>query len=136
MNTSRVIRNSVFLAVAAMAVTAFTVAKAYTWVVTAGDTLSGIAKKTDTKLADVVRANPQIRNPDIIRPGDKVSVPKTASGEMKMGAGYTPVTGYQSRTTSYISASASTIPVASTLDRAGNAITMASMSPTGTMICG
>lgn len=43
---------------------------------------------------------------------------------------YTPVTSYEARTTSYIDAAASTIPVSTVVDRAGNAIDMANM-PSG-----
>lgn len=51
----------------------------------------------------------------------------------KFGAGYTPVTAYQSRTTQYINASASTIPVASTKDKAGNQIDLANISSSSTV---
>lgn len=50
-----------------------------------------------------------------------------------LGAGYTPVTGYQSRTTQYVSASATTIPVASTLDKSGNQIVLSNISSSGTV---
>lgn len=50
-----------------------------------------------------------------------------------LGAGYNPVTGYQSRTTGYISASATTIPVVSTKDKAGNQIDLTSISASGTV---
>src|SRR3990167_9427041 len=46
---------------------------------------------------------------------------------------YTPVTGYQSRTTQFISASATTIPVVSTNDKAGNAIVLSQISSSGTV---
>jgi hypothetical protein len=49
------------------------------------------------------------------------------------GAGYAPVTGYQTMTTSRISASASTIPVASVVDKAGNAIVPGSISTSSTV---
>lgn len=55
------------------------------------------------------------------------------SGEQMFGAGYAPVTGYSSRTTSYVSAVATTIPVASTKDKAGNQITLANVSPSSTV---
>lgn len=48
------------------------------------------------------------------------------------GAGYTPVTGYESRTTSQIAAGASTIPVASVSDPAGNIISVAALSASST----
>jgi hypothetical protein len=49
---------------------------------------------------------------------------------MQFGAGYTPVTDYSSNTTQYISSTATTIPVASTKDKAGNEIVMASIGGT------
>ncbi|MFA6158991.1 MAG: hypothetical protein WC763_05230 [Candidatus Paceibacterota bacterium] len=48
------------------------------------------------------------------------------------GAGYTPTTAYESRTTSFITAAATTIPVSSTLDRSGTQITMANLSSSST----
>ena len=43
--------------------------------VKAGDTLSSIAASVDLPLQAVIDANPQIGNPDMIRPGQKVNVP-------------------------------------------------------------
>ena len=43
--------------------------------VKAGDTLSSIAATVDLPLQDVIDANPQIKNPDMIRPGQKVNMP-------------------------------------------------------------
>jgi LysM repeat protein len=43
--------------------------------VKAGDTLSGIAKDKGVSLQSVIDANPQIKNPDMIRPGEVVSIP-------------------------------------------------------------
>jgi len=40
-----------------------------------GDTLSDIANTQDIPLQALIDANPQITNPDMIRPGEKVSVP-------------------------------------------------------------
>lgn len=50
----------------------------------------------------------------------------------KFGAGYTPVTDYQARTTSFVNASATTIPVNTTQDPAGNEIQLSSISPSST----
>lgn len=50
-----------------------------------------------------------------------------------LGATYSPVTGYQSRTTQYISAAAATIPVASTKDKALNQIALSNISSSGTV---
>ena len=52
--------------------------------VKAGDTLSGIAKDKGVPVQDVINANPQIKNPDLIRPGEKVTVPDVYSGESTM----------------------------------------------------
>ena len=43
--------------------------------VKAGDTLTAIAKENGVPVQDVIDANPQIKNPNMIRPGDVVSVP-------------------------------------------------------------
>lgn len=37
-----------------------------------GDTLSGIAQKLNTTLKNIVAANPQIKDIDVIHPGDKI----------------------------------------------------------------
>lgn len=41
-----------------------------------GDTLSGIATAHGLKLESVIRANPQIRNPELIHPGQRVRLPE------------------------------------------------------------
>jgi LysM repeat protein/GH24 family phage-related lysozyme (muramidase) len=43
--------------------------------VKAGDTLSAIAAENNLPVQDVIDANPQIANPDMIRPGEVVSLP-------------------------------------------------------------
>jgi len=43
--------------------------------VKAGDTLTAIAKDKDVSLQELIDANPQIANPDMIRPGEKVAMP-------------------------------------------------------------
>ena len=43
--------------------------------VKAGDTLTAIAEEKGVPVQDVIDANPQIKNPDLIRPGDVISVP-------------------------------------------------------------
>lgn len=40
-----------------------------------GDTLWGIAKRYGVKLTDVIAANPQIRNPNLIYAGEQVTLP-------------------------------------------------------------
>jgi hypothetical protein len=54
------------------------------------------------------------------------------TGEKTLGA-YNPVTAYSSRTTAYVSASATTIPVASTLDAGGSPIVLSNISSAGTV---
>ena len=48
--------------------------------VKAGDTLTSIAEEKGVPVQDVIDANPQIKNPDLIRPGEKVTVPETFTG--------------------------------------------------------
>jgi len=52
--------------------------------VKAGDTLTAIAEEKGVPVQDVIDANPQIKNPDLIRPGEKVTVPGmlSAAGEL------------------------------------------------------
>lgn len=42
-----------------------------------GDTLSGIASRTGVSLQELLRANPQIRNPNLIHPGQQIQIPGT-----------------------------------------------------------
>lgn len=53
--------------------------------------------------------------------------------EQLFGAGYSPVTGYSTMTTAYISASDVTIPVASVKDKAGNYISTSNISSSSTV---
>lgn len=48
------------------------------------------------------------------------------------GSGYSPVTNYDARTTQFISSSASTIPVNTTADKAGNEISLSNLSASTT----
>src|SRR3990167_1708401 len=50
-----------------------------------------------------------------------------------LGQGYNPVTVYQSRTTQYVDADDTTIPVVSTKDKAGNAIALTNISSSSTV---
>ena len=47
--------------------------------VKAGDTLTAIAKDKGVSLQELIDANPQITNPDMIRPGEKVTMPSSES---------------------------------------------------------
>ena len=51
------------------------------YVVQSGDTLSAIADKHGVSLDALIRANPQITNPNVIRPGQEVTVPTGAAAE-------------------------------------------------------
>lgn len=46
-----------------------------TYVVRKGDTLWGIAQSYGVKLTDLITANPQIKNPNMIYPGNEVRIP-------------------------------------------------------------
>ena len=50
-----------------------------TYTVKAGDTLSKIAARNGLKLAQLLQANPQIKNPNRINVGDVINLPNTAS---------------------------------------------------------
>ena len=45
------------------------------YLVKKGDTLWGIARRYGVTLAALIRANPQIKNPNLIYPGDRVAIP-------------------------------------------------------------
>jgi len=45
-----------------------------------GDTLTKIARENNTTVDALVAANPQIKNKNVIRAGDKISIPKTTGG--------------------------------------------------------
>jgi peptidoglycan hydrolase-like protein with peptidoglycan-binding domain len=48
-------------------------------IVRAGDTLSGIAAQHGVELAKVIEANPQVRDPDMIHPGQAIRLPATTT---------------------------------------------------------
>ena len=92
----------------------------YIHTVQKGDTLWKIAKNFNTSIVELI-ANNDIKNPDLILIGQRLNI-----REKRLG--YTPPTGYQSRTTGYISNSATTIPVVSTKDKAGVQIALSNIS--------
>lgn len=50
-----------------------------------GDTMWSIAKSQNISLSDLKKANPQIKNPDNLKPGDVLNIPGSSSpGEIKM----------------------------------------------------
>jgi len=101
-------------------------AVAFSYVIQPGDTLSKLAAKNSISVQELADAN-NIQNPDHIFAGKTLEIP---DGELVGGSGgtYTPVTGYQSRLSVFLSASASTINVASTKDPAGNQISISDVS--------
>lgn len=54
-----------------------------TYKVVKGDTLSAIAKKYGVKLADLIAANPAIKNPSMIKVGQVVNIPAKAGAEQQ-----------------------------------------------------
>ena len=48
--------------------------------VKSGDTLSAIARQNGVSLSALIKANPQIANPDLIYPGDKINIPGGGGG--------------------------------------------------------
>ncbi len=49
-----------------------------------GDTLSAIAARSGVPLSDLIAANPQIKNPDLIYPGDNVTIPEPGTAPSSM----------------------------------------------------
>lgn len=56
------------------------------YVVKSGDTLSGIAAQHGVSLDALIRANPQISNPNLIRPGEEVRIPAGGGGDSPASA--------------------------------------------------
>lgn len=56
-----------------------------------GETLEGIAKQHATDVPTLQTLNPQIRNPDLIYPGDRVKLPKSAANDPADVAAQPPV---------------------------------------------
>ena len=49
------------------------------YIVVRGDTLRKIADRYDTSVAEILKINPQIKNANLIYPGDKINIPATPS---------------------------------------------------------
>lgn len=60
-------------------------------VVQRGDTLSGIAQRHGVSLSDLIAANPQINNPNLIYPGQHVQIPGGGGGGPGSGSDVAPV---------------------------------------------
>jgi spore coat assembly protein SafA len=65
------------------------------YTVRSGDTLSGIASKNGVSLKNLLAANPQIKNPDLIYPGQKINIPggDTSGTSSPAGGSQPPVNG-------------------------------------------
>ncbi|MCL2774652.1 MAG: SafA/ExsA family spore coat assembly protein [Oscillospiraceae bacterium] len=50
-----------------------------TYTVVSGDTLWKIAQKFEIGLSELIKANPQIKNPEYINVGDKINIPEGAA---------------------------------------------------------
>jgi LysM repeat protein len=66
------------------------VATPQTYTVAAGDTMSKIAKKFGLTVAALEAANPQIKNPNNIKIGDKINIPSAAPSDVISGASPSP----------------------------------------------
>jgi TP901 family phage tail tape measure protein len=56
--------------------------------VKSGDTLSGIAAKAGVNVSDLIKANPQISNPNLIKPGQIIKIPGKMYGGKIMAMNY------------------------------------------------
>ena len=66
------------LAVLLMCITAISAASK-TYTVVSGDTLWKIAQKFEIGVNELIKANPQIKNPEYINAGDKITIPEVSS---------------------------------------------------------
>jgi lipoprotein-anchoring transpeptidase ErfK/SrfK len=66
-------------------------APATAYVVRAGDTMYGIAGRHGIRLAELIRANPQVKNPAAITPGLRLAIPGKAIDWMAPSGGAYPV---------------------------------------------
>lgn len=57
-----------------------------TYTVVSGDTITRIAKRYNLTNAQLLAANPQIKNPNSIKPGDKINIPSLAPSNGIVGA--------------------------------------------------
>ena len=55
------------------------------YVVKAGDTMSKIARKYGLTVDQILAANKSIKNPNRIKPGDKITIPKAVPSEITNG---------------------------------------------------
>ena len=118
---------AIFAAMITLGITQVVFASTYT--VKQGDTLTSISREFGTTVQQLVDDN-NIFNPNLIFADQKLQVSDEQFGA---ASGYTPTTGYSSNLTTYISGTATTIPVASTKDINGQQITLANISSSSTV---
>ncbi|MGF1527802.1 MAG: LysM peptidoglycan-binding domain-containing protein [Candidatus Competibacterales bacterium] len=58
-----------------------------------GDTMGGIARRNDVALDDLLKANPQVENPDLIYPGQTLNIPRPNVGNNPSTSGAAPASG-------------------------------------------
>lgn len=71
---------SVIIAISTLVVSAFATTE---YTVVRGDTMWRIAKRHEVGVDEIAAANPHIKNPNLIYPGDKLSIPGTDSEVLK-----------------------------------------------------
>src|ERR1035437_881793 len=111
-------------------------ALAFSITVKSGDTLSKIARTNHTTVQKLATQN-NIKNPNLIHVGQRLNVGKALGGVIVdssgTGGGYTPISSFQSVLTQYLTSNATTINVVNTLDKSGQQITLANISPSTTV---
>ena len=50
-----------------------------------GDTVSAVAQRYGVDVASLLSANPQIRNPDVVYPGDTLQIPSAGAVSVRSG---------------------------------------------------
>lgn len=70
----------IITAIAAISFSAVSAAAAVTHTVVPGDSMWKIAVKYQMGLSEIISANPQISNPDLIYPGQKINIPSLDEG--------------------------------------------------------
>lgn len=105
----------------------------YAYTVKSGETLSSISRRVGVSVQQLVTLNGIkdrnfIRSGQVLETGDGQTLGATPSESTSTNQGYNPVSSYQTRTTQYVSATATTIPVVSTKDLSGKQIVLANIS--------
>ena len=62
------------------------VASPQTYTVVSGDTITKIARQFSLTTAQLLAANPQIKNANSIKPGDKITIPSSTPSDVITGA--------------------------------------------------